>query len=629
MMRYILLLPLIISLTLSKAQTSFSDVTQASGIQHSFKVLEATFGGGATVLDYNQDGWEDVFLVGGVEGNVLYHNNGDGTFKDVSKEAGLPAIENFATQGVIAADVNKDGYTDLFITTIARLSDESFKKAPNILLLGNQNGTFTDQTEKYGFNQFETFSTGATFGDFNKDGFPDLYVGNYFENYSGSLDKFSGPQLESADQPSKDLIFLNQGGERFMEVSELVGMDHTGLGFGGVWSDYDNDNDLDLLIVNDFGFRATPNLLYRNEYPRLAFTEVSEEVAFNFGINAMGITVGDVNLDGLMDYFVTNLQASYLLLNQGKGQAFMSASKEMGTWYPTIQSEEGYRVTPVSWGANFFDYDNDMDLDLYVANGALNPSLPPNPNQFFEYDNGQFKEIGSKSKTNDNSISRGSVTFDYDNDGDLDLLVINQDVFPGNEASFPINGSRLYRNETIEGNWVKIKLEGKTSETSGIGSRLELYVADKVLIREIDGGSSHESHNSTIAHFGLGTHDQVDSLVIKWSAGERQVVQAVSINQMTTIQEEISGGLQSGIASLAISPNPVTDAAVIEFDLEENSNWSLDLYNILGAKIRHLDSGNGAQGLFLLNDLHNLAQGVYIISVSNSEFTVSEKLFVR
>ncbi len=109
MMRYILLLPLIISLTLSKAQTSFSDVTQASGIQHSFKVLEATFGGGATVLDYNQDGWEDVFLVGGVEGNVLYHNNGDGTFKDVSKEAGLPAIENFATQGVIAADVNKDG----------------------------------------------------------------------------------------------------------------------------------------------------------------------------------------------------------------------------------------------------------------------------------------------------------------------------------------------------------------------------------------------------------------------------------------------------------------------------------------------------------------------------------------
>lgn len=629
-MRYILLLPLIISLTLSQAQTPFSDVTETAGIQHSFKTLEATFGGGAAVLDYNQDGWEDVFIVGGVENNILYHNNGDGTFKDVTEAAGLMVLENFATQGAIVADVNKDGFTDLFITTIAHLSDESFKKAPNILLLGNANGTFTDQTAAYGFLQFETFSTGATFGDFNKDGYPDLYVGNYFENYSGSLDKFSGPQLESADQPSKDLIFLNQGGEKFVEVSNIVGMQHTGLGFGGVWSDYDNDNDLDLLIVNDFGFRATPNLLYRNEYPRLAFTEVSEELAFDFGINAMGITVGDVNLDGLMDYFVTNLQASYLLLNQGEGQEFLSASREMGTWYPTVQSEEGFRVTPVSWGANFFDYDNDMDLDLYVTNGALNPSLPPNPNQFFEYENERFKEVGSATKTNDNSIGRGSVVFDYDNDGDLDLLVINQAVYQENQASFPLKGSRLYRNETMEGNWIKIKLKGNTSETCGIGSRLELYVADKQLIREIDGGSSHESHNSTIAHFGLGTHDKIDSLVIKWSAGEQQVIRQLPLNQMINIEEEtLSNTGNKENAFLAVNPNPISDSAIITFELDKKSNWSLDLYNILGAKIQHLETGNSDTGVYLLNDLSQLSQGIYILSVANADFAVSKKLMVR
>ena len=611
------------------AQKAFSDVTESAGISHSFKILEGTFGGGAAVLDYNQDGWEDIFLIGGADTDMLYRNNGDGTFTDVSATAGLGVLSPFVTQGAIAADVNKDSYTDLFLTTIAKLDRDEFKKAANILLLGSKEGVFSDQSAQYGLDRIETFSTGATFGDFNRDGYPDLYVGNYFTAYSGNLDKFSGPQLDEVGGPANDLLYLNQGGEKFVEVSTQVGMTHHGFSFGGVWSDYDNDNDLDLLIVNDFGFRTTPNLLYRNEYPRLAFTDVSEETGFDFGINAMGISVGDCNMDGWMDYFITNMQASLLLLNQG-GNKFLESSEALGTWYPHLQTEEGYRVTPVSWGANFFDVDSDMDLDLYVTNGALNPSVPPNPNLFFENTNGQFQESAAVSQINDPSVGRGSVHFDYDNDGDLDLLIINQAAYEGEETSFDWKGTRLYRNESSGQNWLNVQLQGQRSATSGMGSRLELYVDDKMLIREIDGGSSHESHNTTITHFGLADYLVVDSLIIKWSAGTTQMLHNIPANQKLVVQESSnSGPAPPNKASIAISPNPVSSTSVIQFELEKVTAWSMDLYNALGAKVSQLSEGTSRTGLHIFDQSEGFTSGIYFVTLTTATGIISEKVLLR
>ena len=185
------------------------------------------------------------------------------------------------------ADVNKDGWPDLFVTTIALVSGSTFDEAPNVLLINQGDGTFSDETRAYGLTE-STFSTSASFGDVNGDGFPDLYVCNYFENFEGSLDKFSGPVSNGTTRPAKDLLYINRFGSQFTESSRQYGIEAPGLTFQGLWSDFDNDRDLDLLVANDFGNRGTPNLLYRNEYPNPKFTEIGFSKGFNYGINGMG-----------------------------------------------------------------------------------------------------------------------------------------------------------------------------------------------------------------------------------------------------------------------------------------------------------------------------------------------------
>jgi hypothetical protein len=327
---------------------------------------------------------------------------------------------------------------------------------------------------------------------------------------------------------------------------------------------------------------------------------------------------------------VTNLQASPFFVNPGDGKRFRESSSALQTWYPSLLTNRGYSVTPVSWGINFFDADNDMDVDLYITNGALNPGLPPNPNLFFENIGGYFQEIGKTNNTDDHSIGRGSVTFDYDNDGDMDLLVINQSTYQNINTPFRNYGTRLFRNDTKENNWLKIDLEGIVSETNGIGSRVEVHVDDIVLIREIDGGSSHESQNSTIAHFGLGNNSSIDSVVIKWSAGHYQSLKNVDINQQLTITESLGKTFDDEKEiSIHIAPNPITSSAFIQFELEENIDWSLDVYNLMGKKVAHLKNGNDLTGIHTLEDVRNYASGVYLMVVTTDEFIVSEKFVIR
>ena len=175
---------------------------------------------------------------------------------------------------------------------------------------------------------------------------------------------------------------------------------------------------------------------------------------------------------------------------------------------------------------------------LYVTNGCLNPGLMPNPNLMLENVEGSYRESGFISNTNDHSIGRGSVTFDYDNDGDLDLFVVNQAPFSDQDVGVTFASSRLYRNDTEGGHWLKVKLEGSSSETNGIGSRVAVYVGSKVLIREIDGGSSHQSQNSQIAHIGLGESATIDSLIVQWSGGSAQKLYDVPADQLLTVKEE-------------------------------------------------------------------------------------------
>lgn len=507
------------------AQQTFTDVTETAGIYHEYEVYEGTFGGGVTVFDLNNDGYEDLYITSGIKSDKLYLNNGDGTFKDIFKGSGLELTNEYVTQGVVSADVNKDGFRDLFITTITTTDGKNIiPRAKNLLFLNEGNNTFKNVTNAYGLEDLNSFSTGPSFGDFNADGYPDLFVGNYFQEFTGKLGIIKDATIVSANQTAKSYLLENKEGGKFENVYEEYGLGHKGFGFGAVFTDFDNDQDQDLLVNQDFGYKAVPNFLYRNEYPSDSYEDASKETGMDLKINAMGAAVGDYNNDGWMDYYITNIKFNMLMENRGNELPFIDRAKELGTYNLAI-----------SWGANFADFDHDEDLDLFVSNGDLNPNCTPMGNFYFENNANTFTEKGRELAVNDYGIGRGSVIFDMDNDGDMDLLVVNQKAI----LEYPTPSiTKLFRNDFAEGNWLKVALKGIKSEANGIGSRVSILINGKKIIREIDGGgSSHLSQNSVIAHFGLGKNTVVDSIVVDWTGGNTQMLTKVEANQQLEIIE--------------------------------------------------------------------------------------------
>lgn len=526
---YVKLLPVLLSgflYTGLTAQIKFTEVSGQAGIQHSFQVYEGMFGGGAAVLDFNKDGWEDLYITGGKNSDQLYRNNGNGTFTECLTAAGLLDTRNYITQGVASADINRDGWPDLVITTITtKANPPQIPRAVNLLFLNKGDGSFRQATQEYGLDQHFSFSTGASFGDINADGWPDLYIGNYFNQFEGTLSKVTDATVVGANQIAKGYLYLNEKGKKFREVSAGYGLNLAGFGFGGLFTDFDNDRDQDLYISHDFGYKRTPNLLYENNYPRNFFQDVGKKTGMDLKINAMGSAVGDFNNDGWLDYYITNIRFNAFMVNEGKGRFFVNRTRELGCSYSGI-----------SWGANFADFDLDGDLDLYVSNGDLNPNCNPIGDYYFENTGAGFVETARAVGLQDYGIGRGSVVFDYDKDGDLDIFVVNQQsVCP----DYPVNSqSHLYRNDAEPGNWLAVALQGKAAELNGIGSRVEIVLGKIHQIREIDGGgSSHISQNSLWAHFGLGPASKVDSLIVYWTGGNKQVLTAVSSNQFLRITE--------------------------------------------------------------------------------------------
>ena len=530
-------------------QTPFSDSTLDAGIDNIYDVYQGLFGGGAVAFDYNNDGFEDLFITGGQGQDVLYNNNGDGTFKDVTKESGLYKEKMIVTTGVSSADVNKDGFIDLFITTIASEVDPSKKKktlAPNLLYINNGDGTFSDFSSKYGITK-NNFSTSSSFGDINADGYPDLFVGNYFKNFYFEDSPFNTHNIALLNHYSineeyetgDDELFINVEGKYFKEVSDLLLDSGKGYGFGGVFTDFDNDNDLDLFIINDFGETSESNRLLVNQYPDLRFENKSRELKINFGLKSMGVGVGDYNNDNFLDYHVTNIFAGPFIVNRGDGLPFVNLMNNVGTGVNKIKSFNDREAVIIGWGSIFLDYDNDSDLDLFNSNGPINPLVNPIPNTLFE-NKGRVYELNEKSGVMDYGIARGSIHFDYDNDGDQDIFVVNQR--PVNDMTYRggVVGSKLYRNDSSnDNNWLKIKLKGNQSTTRGLGARIRIVCDDFSMIREVDGGSSHASQNSSIIHFGLGENIKVDSLIVTWPGGKKQYLMDLIPNNLIEIEETI------------------------------------------------------------------------------------------
>jgi hypothetical protein len=501
-------------------------------------ILEVV-GCGCAFVDYDNDGWMDLLVLSGTRlrgappgtTNRLYKNNRDGTFTDVTAEAGL--VRTGWATAVTIADYNSDGYPDIFITYYGR----------NVLYRNNGDGTFTDVTAKAGLGQASIrYGSGCTWVDYNRDGYLDLFVANYLNVIIDDLPKPG----QNADCAWKGVpvncgprglpfgscqLFRNNGDGTFSDVSEESGVAaaHGGYPMTAVAADFDNDGWADIYVACD----SRPSFLFRNNHDGTFREEglqrgaaLSEDGMEQAG---MGVGVGDYNLDGSLDILKTHFadDTSALYVNDGKGH-FDDI---------TLQAGLGVETRYVSWGTGIVDLDNDGLPDLFVVTGSVYPEverkLPTYPFKtprliFRNLGNGRFEELIEEAGAGIVAAhcSRGCAFGDFDNDGDLDVLIVNMNEPP-----------TLLRNDISGSNhWLKVQLVGKASNRSAIGSRVIAHYGGRQQAQEVLAQSSFFSVNDPRLHFGLGAETTAD-LTIRWTNGTVENIPRVKANQVVMIRE--------------------------------------------------------------------------------------------
>ena len=510
------------------------------GVENKKYILESV-GCGCAFIDYDNDGWMDIFVLCGtrLEGapagatNRLYKNNRDGTFTDVTEQAGLHAV-GWAS-GVCIGDYNNDGFEDIFCTYFGH----------NKLYRNNGDGTFSDVTEAAGLLGDPTrWGAGCSFLDYNRSGRLDLFVSNYVHFDLGrapvpganSNCNWKGIPVECGPiglPTGQHLLYRNNGDGTFTDVSEKSGIAKaTGCyGMTVVAADFDEDGWIDIYVACD----STPSLVFMNNHDGtfreegvlrgVALSEDGEQQA------GMGVGIGDYALEQHLDLFKTHFadDASGLYHNDGKGY-FNDV---------TSTSRVGVETRYICWGAGIVDLDNDGYPDLFMVTGNVYPeverSLPQYPNNgprvvFRNLGNGTFEELIEAAGPGIAELhcSRGCAFGDFDNDGDLDILVINLNENPS-----------LLRND-IRGkqNWIKVKLEGVKSNRSAIGARVLAHYGKKVQAQSVVSQSSFYSSNDTRLHFGLGEHTGV-AIDVHWPSGTVESFKSLPINQLVTLREGI------------------------------------------------------------------------------------------
>lgn len=525
----------------------FADATDQAEIQFRHFSGERTnqlpedMGSGAAWFDYNRDGRQDLFIAN-IAGplsltdeerenspahSMLYRNNGDGTFTDVTEQAGLK-IRDYS-MGVAVGDYNNDGWPDLFVSNYGR----------NRLYRNNGDGTFGNVTRQAGLYEYEGFWSDGQWGDYDRDGHLDLYVTGYLK-YTDISSR--GEQRERMSimipfqlspgpfESEQNLLFHNNGDGTFTErAAEMNARDIGGKSLAASWCDFNNDGWPDLMIAND----VSENTLYLNHEGN-SFVKESFFADQMETRGSMGVAVGDVDEDGDFDMYITNwlMEPNELFLNQTNNSSlyhFLEQSEPYGTAASTEEL--------VGWGTAFFDFDNDTYLDLFVTNGSTNTEekdsleLVAMPNQFF-WNRGTGEGFtDATGHVGDDVgrpvVGRGAAFADYDNDGDVDVFIVNHGH----------SGILLQNQNKNRNNWIAVSLEGTLSNRSAIGARLQLKTGGRSFIREVGTQPSYLSHNSLIQHFGLEKNSGVDSLVVSWPSGDSQIFTDLPVNSFVHVKE--------------------------------------------------------------------------------------------
>ena len=535
----------ILSLADSKTAIEFAEVAANAGIRAEMRcggpekrwIPEAN-GTGAAWLDYDNDGLMDLLIVNGStmeqlrrivagrppepakNGVYLFHNLGHGKFEDVTERAGLSNA--YWGTGANAADYNNDGYTDILITTIG----------VDLLYKNNGNGTFSEAGAAAGLSRTVEWHTGSAFGDFDGDGYLDLYVAGYIDVHSISLNEpapvcpylglpaFCGPIGLPA---GRGVLYHNNGNGTFTDITKRAGLDQVkpSHGFTAVFDDFNHDGKIDVFVAND----SDPNFLFLNQ-GNGTFKESALErgVAFNGDGRAqsnMGVAVGDIGNQGRLNILTTTFFDDYFpLFKQDKSGFYDDASTSAGLTALTKRY--------LGWACGFADFDNDGKRDLWLANGHVYPRVAQYFQPFVVLRNtgSAFSEAFRFPEPANNSY-RGGCAGDFDNDGQIDVAVL------------PIAGQPLLlQNRTSNSNsWVGLQLRGTRSNRDAIGARVQIESCGNTQFESVRNGGSYLSRNDPRVHFGLGGCAKVDRVTVKWPSGTVQVLNELPVDRYTMIEE--------------------------------------------------------------------------------------------
>ncbi len=511
----------------------FTDVTKQAGIHahHRYgdddlsNIVEGT-GAGAMFLDYNNDGWLDIYLVSGCwlsevsdnRGrryrdkltNKLFRNNRDGTFTDVTDEAGV-GDKGFG-YGSSAADFDGDGDVDLYVLNYGR----------NVFYRNNGDGTFTDISKQSGLDN-PVWSLAAPWFDYDNDGDLDVYVVNYLEYDAGKFRSYyaaagyPGP-LSYSGRP--DALYRNNGDGSFTNVTKEAGLlAPDGRGMSAAVADLNNDGWLDIYVANDamenYFFRNTGKGTFVEEglYKGLAFGEGGQ------GVSSMGPAVGDVDRDQLLDIYIPDMSYGCLMMNRGDYFEDCTAPSRLAVVCGQY----------TGWGGVLFDYDNDGFLDIFVANGNAHHEFSEEDVLMRNDGTGRFIDVAARSGEyfRQKYVGRGATSGDYDNDGDLDLLIVNLNDSP-----------RLLRNDG--GNrrhWLTVSVRGPDGKSDVIGARVSVRAGERTQIRDVIPVTGYLSQADSRAHFGLGEQSRVERLEIRWPGGQTTTLEDVPADQVLTVEQ--------------------------------------------------------------------------------------------